>query len=307
MSPVAARALTQALEAAHPSRCPLCAPATPEAETLLSEGDYRLVCCEGCGLTRLTPSIPDPDLAAILSQETYNGYGELDWRKSYPRPALEATRAFRNARANHARLADLARRFGPKPAAAGLRVHDIGCSEGFSLLLGREAGFVMSGNDLSPLRRDFARRELGVEIALGRFEALGPPLEVVALRHVLEHLTDPLAELGAIHRRLVEGGLLVVEVPNFGAPSLRLKTWRQAAGLRRGSLGFLGVPEHQWQFTAGTLARLLSKAGFEVAHAGTSSRATNHWAPVRALLQGTLHRVGWGSYLSLAARRRGPA
>jgi SAM-dependent methyltransferase len=171
--------------------------------------------------------------------------------------------------------------------------------------VGKREGWICSGNDLSPLRREFGRRNLGVDFALAPFSALpSEPLEVVVMRHVLEHLRDPLVEISSARDRLVDGGLLVVEAPNYAAPSLRLKTWRQRIGLRRGSLRFLGVPEHQWQFTARTLGLLLKKAGLRVVSVGTASRQANHSAPVRALLRQTLHRLRLGSYLVMVARKQ---
>jgi len=289
----------------EPSNCPTCAPDLPASREVLEQGDYRLVACERCGLVRLTPLLDTEGMAAIVEKSDYHYGGEIDWGRTYDWEELSRTSALRNAMADHERLKALVRRMA-KPVTGPLRVHDIGCSEGFSLALGRREGWACSGNDLSPLRRDFGRRNLGVELTLGAFgEVDTGPLDVVVMRHVLEHLRDPVQELSLVRERLVPRGLLVVEVPNFAAPSLRFKVWRQRRGLRRRGLGFLGVPEHQWQFTARTLGALLGRAGLDVVSAGTASRYLNHGVVVRALVTQTAHRLGLGSHLVMVARKAG--
>jgi SAM-dependent methyltransferase len=289
---------------AEDSTCPLCAPERPPAHTLLEGDGHRLLRCDGCGLIRLGQLLAPDGVDAIVQEPNYHYGGEIDWKADLTEEALASTLAYRNAQASHRRLQAAIARFAPSRERP-LRVHDIGCSEGFSLLFGRRAGWDCSGNDLSALRRDFGRRNLKVDFPLGTFGELpATEYDVIALRHVLEHLPEPLKELQLVHERLGVGGLLIVEVPNFAAPSLRLKTFRQRVGLRRGSLGFLGVPEHQWQFTAGTLGRILERGGFAVRSMGTTSRATNHGVVATWFLTATVHAARWGSYLFAVAERR---
>jgi len=286
-----------------PSLCPICAPLRPESRDLLSEGAQAIVACTRCGLVRLSPPLDAHGVTAIVEEGHYHYGGEIDWASDYTWAELLRTSAVRNAIADHRRLLAALSRWGGGYTEMP-RVYDIGCSEGFSLALGQKEGWKCSGNDLSPVRRAFGRRNLGVDFTLGTFsEVPAQPLDVVVMRHVLEHLRTPESELALVHSRLVPGGLLLVEVPNFGAPSLRFKTWRQRVGLRRGSLAFLGVPEHQWQFTARTLRLLLVKAGFEVLEVATTSRHLNHTAPTRIFLRATVHRLRLGSYLTVVARK----
>ena len=287
------------------SRCALCAPGDPPVREVIAAGPHRVVRCEACGLVRLE-RFPAPDeIAGIVQDEGYGHHGETDFRRTYAAEELRALRAWENAEGVHRQLVRLLARIG-LDVARPLRFHDVGCSEGFSLHLAREQGWRPSGNDLSPVRRDFGRRHLGVDFALGYFAGcdLAPAsLDVVSMRHVLEHIPDPLAELALVRERLAPGGALVLEVPNFANGALRLKLLRQRLGLRRPALDFLGVPEHLWQFTGRTLARLLEAAGFRVAHVGTSSAHVNHSAATRALLRATVHRLRLGNYLLVAATR----
>lgn len=77
-------------------------------------------------------------------------------------------------------------------------------------------------------------------------------LDGVTLFHVLEHLPDPRAVLEQIHRKLRPGGLLLIEVPNWGSHMRRLH------GLRWQFV----LDHHVNHFTAGSLTRLVEGSGF---------------------------------------------
>ncbi|MFN0075282.1 MAG: class I SAM-dependent methyltransferase [Prosthecobacter sp.] len=79
-------------------------------------------------------------------------------------------------------------------------------------------------------------------------------LDVITLFHVLEHLTDPRASLAQIHRKLSPGGLLVIEVPNWGSHMRRL----------RGLHWQFVLDHHVNHFTAASLTRLVEKIGFKL-------------------------------------------
>lgn len=77
-------------------------------------------------------------------------------------------------------------------------------------------------------------------------------LDVVTLFHVLEHLVDPRGALKQIHRKLRPGGLLVIEVPNWGSHMRRLR------GLRWQFV----LDHHVNHFTAASLTSLIENHGF---------------------------------------------
>lgn len=78
-------------------------------------------------------------------------------------------------------------------------------------------------------------------------------LDAVTLFHVLEHLPEPRDVLSQIHRKLRPGGLLLIEVPNWGSHMRRLR------GLRWQFV----LDHHVNHFTAASLARLVEHAGFQ--------------------------------------------
>ncbi len=77
-------------------------------------------------------------------------------------------------------------------------------------------------------------------------------LDVITMFHVLEHLPDPRATLAQIHGKLRPGGLLVIEVPNWGSHMRRLR------GLRWPFV----LDHHVNHFTAASLTQLVEKFGF---------------------------------------------
>ncbi len=286
------------------SRCPLCVPPSPPTTTVVEGGGRRYVRC-ACGLVRLERFPTEAEIAALVKDEAY-GYGDrIDWDRTYESTALADLQPWANGQASHRRLQRVLSLAG-LDVRAPLRLHDIGCSEGLSLYFARQEGWQATGNDFSEVRRAFGRRNLGVDFPLGRFADVEIPaesLDVVVLRQVLEHLPDPLAELSLVRSRLRVGGALVVEVPNFSAPTIAFTVFRQRQGWRQGSLSFIGAPEHLWQFSQATLASLLVKAGFTLRVSTTTATFTNHSAPVRVLLEQTLHRAQWGPHLCVVALR----
>jgi SAM-dependent methyltransferase len=79
--------------------------------------------------------------------------------------------------------------------------------------------------------------------------------QLVVLNHTLEHMENPLQVLTKIKKHLKKGGIVLIDVPNYGSLSSLIlgKCWP-----------FLLPQEHLWQFTPKSLARLLKKAGFKV-------------------------------------------
>jgi 2-polyprenyl-3-methyl-5-hydroxy-6-metoxy-1,4-benzoquinol methylase len=78
-------------------------------------------------------------------------------------------------------------------------------------------------------------------------------LDVVTMFHVLEHLPDPRSTLAQIQRKLRPGGVLVIEVPNWGSHVRRLR------GLRWEFV----LDHHLNHFSAASLKPLVERTGFQ--------------------------------------------
>jgi 2-polyprenyl-3-methyl-5-hydroxy-6-metoxy-1,4-benzoquinol methylase len=139
---------------------------------------------------------------------------------------------------------------------SGGRLLDLGCATGDFLLAARERGWQPLGVELSAHAAAVARRR-GLEVRVGTLaEAnFGPAsFDAVTMLDVIEHLSDPLAELREVHRLLRPGGILCVETPNWDSVYRRLLGRRWAA---------LQPRLHLLYFDRRTAAKVLRRAGFE--------------------------------------------
>jgi 2-polyprenyl-3-methyl-5-hydroxy-6-metoxy-1,4-benzoquinol methylase len=143
----------------------------------------------------------------------------------------------------------------PRAAKAG-RLLDFGCGRGDFLLHCRRQGWTVAGVELtqSPIVR--MKRALGIEVyepdCLEQIPATH--FDVVTLWHALEHMPDPAGTLGLVRRILKPGGLVLIEVPNFGS-------WQARLG---GPAWFhLDVPRHLFHFDKVALMGLLQRQGFQ--------------------------------------------
>ncbi|MBN1341117.1 MAG: class I SAM-dependent methyltransferase [Phycisphaerae bacterium] len=104
------------------------------------------------------------------------------------------------------------------------RLLEIGCGNGMFLLAARRAGWEAEGLEASPKAAELARKisECPVLVATAcGLPGEGPTYEVVSGFEVLEHVYDPLADLRAVIKRLVPGGMLTLSVPNDRSPRVR--------------------------------------------------------------------------------------
>ncbi len=143
------------------------------------------------------------------------------------------------------------------------RVLDIGASTGVMLNLFKENGFETWGIEPSK-SAEFARRK-GHKIIKNTLEKAKLPknhFDVVILNHTLEHVADPVSMLTKVKSVLFPGGLVYVDVPNFGSLAARVmnKNW-----------SYLLPDEHIHHFTPETLKKILKKAGFKVVWGDTWS------------------------------------
>ncbi len=136
------------------------------------------------------------------------------------------------------------------------KILDVGCMFGFLLDEARRARLESCGIELSAGPAQVAAVR-GHDIFTGTIEAFAaqhPDLRFSAIfaQHVLEHVPDPRAFLGAARQLLESGGVLVIAVPNFDARLRRLTP---------SSWGWYQVPVHLHHFTRHALRRLVCDAG----------------------------------------------
>ena len=148
------------------------------------------------------------------------------------------------------------------PARRGLRVVELGCgyqARHLVSLYDRLAEGVAVDFTLAPELRQRERLTLiegPIEDALPRLAEAR--YDVVLLISVLEHLGDAPAALAAIHRVLVPGGLLLVNVPTW-----RGKFFLELSAFKLGWSPRVEMDDHKMYYDKRDLWPLLVRAGFK--------------------------------------------
>jgi 2-polyprenyl-3-methyl-5-hydroxy-6-metoxy-1,4-benzoquinol methylase len=137
-----------------------------------------------------------------------------------------------------------------KKLPASSKILEIGCHDGFMLNELHKAGHSVVGVEPSPFAH-YAKETYNLDVRNeffqeGMFEA--EEFDVVIMRHVVEHVPDPVAFVGAAVKTLKKGGIAYIEVPN--------SQW---------SLEYSFFPEfhvdHISYFTMNSLKQLLNRTG----------------------------------------------
>ncbi|MFC3096484.1 class I SAM-dependent methyltransferase [Alteraurantiacibacter palmitatis] len=300
-------ALTASIAPPSDVPCNLCG--ARDARHLFTKAGYRLVKCQSCDLAFIANP---PDAEAITALYT----AKASYHDDLLDPASASFARMRAIALQH--IAMLARSTG---AAKGLRLLDIGCSNGLFLDEARKAGYDAHGAELSPETSAFARTHFGLPVHSGDWRDAGyadGSFDVVTLFDVIEHLTDPMTELREVRRLLKPGGLLLQSTPDIDGlfPRLSYKVAK--------AIDYWPHPEPPWhlfQFSTRTLSAMTQKAGYAVARADRTMIGLDYtfgtldswkvspklvpyalaFAPVAALGKW----LGQGDWLYLAARKGG--
>jgi 2-polyprenyl-3-methyl-5-hydroxy-6-metoxy-1,4-benzoquinol methylase len=222
---------------------------------LFTKQGYLLVRCRGCDLAFIANP---PDAAAITALYTA--------KAAYHDELLDpATPAFERMRAIARQHVAMLRR--STGAQEGLKLLDIGCSTGLFLDEVRKAGFDAFGAELSPETSAFARDHFGLPVHTGDWRDAGHAdalFDVITLFDVIEHLSDPVAEIAAVRRLLKPGGVLLQSTPDIDGLFPRLSY--KVAKL----VDYWPHPEPPWhlyQFSRATLSAMTEQAGYRITRA----------------------------------------
>jgi 2-polyprenyl-3-methyl-5-hydroxy-6-metoxy-1,4-benzoquinol methylase len=275
------------------------------AEYLQGRG-YQIAECLDCGLRYVNPQPTNREL-----REFYAGFDlESTWRGDGEE---EFDRAMR----------DFVLRF-----RRGGSVLDVGSSRGNFLIAMRGAGFSVYGVEPSPKNSEFARSANEIDCYTGSIEEfLAAPtrrnFDVVTILNVIEHVSDPKQVLIDLRELMVEGGLLILGVPDSRFHALVGKT-RQKLGFadpfwmntRKHPLVGFDPPAHLCSFEPKTISQLAEKCGFQVLTVRNAPVMVNQdsWKNVaKTLLHGfseclyfaSLKKILLGYSTILAARKIG--
>lgn len=232
----------------------------------LAKGDYSVVRCLDCGLFYINPRP-----------------GAEELRKYYPDSYYDRASGLLSA-LRSAVLSLETKKFTGLLGASS-RILEMGCGTGDLLaVLSRKFGCRAFGTEPTGFAAERAA-EKGVTIFPSlEAAAAGAPYDLAILKHVIEHLPDPVAALKTIHGLLVPGGRLYLWLPMAGTP---IQRWFGAAWD-----GF-DAPRHLYAYSRETLAAALGKAGFEIVSV-YGDFAPNPWV---ISLRGWLSGKGFPSWL----------
>ena len=231
------------------SHCPLCG--ASDLAPLFAVGAQGVDRCGACSLVLLNPQ-PDCSDERLYAEAYYRG--DCTVKNGGQENVLEPERIARRLDSCRGVLEDIEEALGRRG-----RLLDLGCGPGFLLKAAQDAGWTVTGADVSSFATGHARDRFGIaQVTTGPLETVEFPdasFDVVTLQHVIEHFRDPARMLQRIKRWLAPGGLLWLETPDIDSGGAR----------RQGSRWVhIKVPEHLFYFNERTLTRLLTAQGLTV-------------------------------------------
>jgi 2-polyprenyl-3-methyl-5-hydroxy-6-metoxy-1,4-benzoquinol methylase len=271
-------AAAEATSTADPelTSCPACGGALGAAVLQSSDrlcglpGTFSVARCGLCGMGVTLPRVDEARLASFYPT-TYGTYERLPTGVlSRVSAAVQRFQAWQGLRTTPMEcLAEL-------PAG---RLLDVGCGRGDLGAWFVRRGWSVVGVEPSSQACAVARSR-GIDARTGTLadvELEPGTFDVVAFRHSLEHVSDPLYNLRRAREALREGGVMVVSLPNFGC-------WQS----RRfgGSWFHLDVPRHRFHFNPEALRTMLIRAGFTQVQITTSSSSIGLPATIQYELAG---------------------
>jgi 2-polyprenyl-3-methyl-5-hydroxy-6-metoxy-1,4-benzoquinol methylase len=205
-----------------------------------SPGEFSLVRCDACGLVYLSPAPEVHEMDQFYQPQYYTrASGAVAVTDEVKKRLIEGFTYRWNG---------LSRRC-PRG-----RLLDVGCGDGHFLAFMRQRGWEVWGSEISEIACRYAVATLGMpveRILCGDFLTAPLPeasFDLVTLFDVLEHLDRPREVLRKCGRLLKPGGVLFLQVPNYGALGRRLfgAYWIH-----------IDAPRHLVHFTRRTIAPLL--------------------------------------------------
>ena len=254
---------------------------TESDSSALLGGRYELRQCTSCDLV-FAPEYGDPDEIYVEGYLT----GETDFGLDLFHPRFQEFLDFAAAK----RLAIIE---ASRPGKGALL--DVGCGSGEVLRAARGRGWDVAGAEPVPQSAEIAR-ERGLDVRTALLQDSGLPeghYDVVTAFHVLEHITDGVAFLQLVARWAKPGGLVVIEVPNWGSFD-RSRKGADWPGVR--------ALEHVAHYSPATLRSTMERAGLEPVNVRTMGFLW-HQQNLREQLD-DLARRRWQRPLQLVGRRR---
>ena len=159
-----------------------------------------------------------------------------------------------------------------RPFAQSGRLLEIGPACGDFALQAKQAGFEVDTIEMDPRCCEFLVKQVGVRATctadtLGALQGAGT-YEVIALWHVIEHLTEALETLALISARLKPGGVALIAAPNPAAFQFRVL---------RGRWTHVDAPRHVLLIPLALLVEQARRCGMTAVWMTTDDEGARGW------------------------------
>ena len=200
-------------------------------------GKDQIVACSECGLIYVNPRLK-PEI--IL-----RGYSE-GHNENYVSQSIGRIETFTKG-------LSYVEKFAPSKG----KILDVGAAAGFFLKVAKDNGWETFGVEPSEWLVDYGNKNFQVNMTAGTLigsKFNDDSFDVITMWDVLEHTSDPMAEMKEVHRVLKPRGIALINYPNIGSLLSRLagKNW------------WFILSVHLYYYTPKTITMLMEKAGFEI-------------------------------------------
>ena len=218
-------------------KCILCE--KDNTKLFLRENNYTAVKCNSCGLVYVNPRPTIAEIKQIYESNKAVTTNIHSFIKLKEKKLLLAKR-------------DMKYISGFKKTG---RILEIGSAAGYFLHTARTYGYDVYGLELNEYFVRYSRNILKLNVQSGVISDCTYPanyFDIIYMRNVLSHLSDPVKELNTINRILKDNGIYIFETAN--AAELNPSYLQKIVGL--------GLPEHLFHYSKNTVSQLLNRTDF---------------------------------------------
>jgi len=203
--------------------------------------DFKIFNCESCGLASSQPDLTDEELKDYYPEE-YEAYVQ--------KKSLEGFLQILKYQSD----LKLIKKIVAKERAS---LFEVGAGRGEFLAQAKKNGFDVSGLEPSAAGRRAAKNLFNIELLDGFADKLNlkEKYDVIVMRHVFEHIGDPVRILKIIKSGLANNGIIFLKLP-------RLDSW-EAKVFKKYWHGY-DLPRHRFHYSAKGIIKMLKNSGFDL-------------------------------------------
>jgi len=235
------------------NKCPVCSgtkfkPFLSCIDYTVSRETFHIVQCEACSFRFTNPRPDEKEIGKYYESEEYISHSGTS--RGIVNKIYSIVR-------NHTikQKVKLINRLTISSSSAPHRLLDIGCGTGEFLNACKQNGWNVTGIEPSNVARKHAKDNYGIEPLTPEklFELGEKKFNVITMWHVLEHIHQLHETIEQIKKLLVDGGVLIIAVPNCNSFDAEKYGAQWAAW---------DLPRHIYHFTKNDIEKLFARFGF---------------------------------------------